>query len=192
MPRPLRHETAAGGSPRLCTRPATPQARGPGIKSACGTCARMGTVNVTPRRVSGSPGGIVLPPYGKLPEQTRAARLRRQGGRAGAGGASPPCIGAGRPAPDERRMEMSHVVDLTGMDFGYLHVIGRDTSKKETRHNRRRKKFGRGPQRAGSGICYNPLCPTRNNYRGAWSCTECRFCPERKFARQSRREIITI
>nr|DAM72491.1 MAG TPA: hypothetical protein [Caudoviricetes sp.] len=39
----------------------------------------MGTVNVTPRRVSGSPGGIVLPPYGKLPEQTRAARLRRQG-----------------------------------------------------------------------------------------------------------------
>ena len=34
--------------------------------------------------------------------------------------------------------------------------------------------------------------PTRNNYRGAWSCTECRFCPERKFARQSRREIITI
>lgn len=25
---------------------------------------------------------------------------------------------------------MSHVVDLTGMDFGYLHVIGRDTSKK--------------------------------------------------------------
>lgn len=29
---------------------------------------------------------------------------------------------------------MSHVVDLTGMDFGYLHVIGRDTSKKETRH----------------------------------------------------------
>nr|DAH77126.1 MAG TPA: hypothetical protein [Caudoviricetes sp.] len=79
MPRPLRHETAAGGSPRLCTRPATPQARGPGIKSACGTCARMGTVNVTPRRVSGSPGGIVLPSYGKLSEQTRAARLRRQG-----------------------------------------------------------------------------------------------------------------
>lgn len=78
-PWPLRHETAAGGSPRLCTRPAKPQARGPGIKSACGTCARMGTVNVTPRRVSGSPGGIVLPPYGKLPEQTRAARLRRQG-----------------------------------------------------------------------------------------------------------------
>jgi hypothetical protein len=27
-------------------------------------------------------------------------------------------------------MEMSHVVDLTGSDFGYLHVIGRDTSKK--------------------------------------------------------------
>nr|DAG60511.1 MAG TPA: hypothetical protein [Caudoviricetes sp.] len=41
-PRPLRHETAAGGSPRLCTRPANPQARGPGIKSACGTCARKG------------------------------------------------------------------------------------------------------------------------------------------------------
>ena len=79
LTRPLRHETAAGGSPRLCTRPAKPQARGPGIKSACGTCARMGTVNVTPRRVSGSPGGIVLPPYGKLSEQTRAARLRRQG-----------------------------------------------------------------------------------------------------------------
>jgi len=39
----------------------------------------MGTVNVTPHRVLGSPGGIVLPPYGKLPEQTRAARLRRQG-----------------------------------------------------------------------------------------------------------------
>jgi hypothetical protein len=68
--------------------------------------------------------------------------LSRQGqlvcgdrGRAGAGGASPPCIGAGRPAPDERRMEMSHVVDLTGMDFGYLHVIGRDTSRKgDTAH----------------------------------------------------------
>lgn len=29
---------------------------------------------------------------------------------------------------------MSHVVDLTGTDFGYLHVIGRDTSKKEIRH----------------------------------------------------------
>lgn len=30
---------------------------------------------------------------------------------------------------------MSHVVDLTGMDFGYLHVIGRDTSKKgDTAH----------------------------------------------------------
>lgn len=57
---------------------------------------------------------------------------------------------------------------------------------------RKQKKTGPGPQRAGSGICYNPLCPTRNNYRGAWSCTECRFCPERKFARQSRREIITI
>ena len=56
----------------------------------------------------------------------------------------------------------------------------------------RKKKFGRGPQWAGSGICYNPLCPTRNNYRGAWSCTECRFCPERKFARQSRREVLTI
>ncbi len=28
---------------------------------------------------------------------------------------------------------MSHVVDLTGMDFGYLHVIGRDTSKKGDR-----------------------------------------------------------
>ena len=78
-PQPLRHETAAGGSPRLCTRPAKPQARGPGIKSACGTCARMETINVTPRRVSGSPGGIVLPPYGKMPEQTRVARLRRQG-----------------------------------------------------------------------------------------------------------------
>lgn len=30
---------------------------------------------------------------------------------------------------------MSHVVDLTGTDFGYLHVIGRDTSKKgDTAH----------------------------------------------------------
>ena len=30
---------------------------------------------------------------------------------------------------------MSHVVDLTGMDFGYLYVIGRDTSKKgDTAH----------------------------------------------------------
>lgn len=30
---------------------------------------------------------------------------------------------------------MSHVVDLTGMDFRYLHVIGRDTSKKgDTAH----------------------------------------------------------
>lgn len=137
---------------------------------------------------------------------------------------------------------MSHVVDLTGMDFGYLHVIGRDTSKKgDTAHwicrckcgttcskdgkylrnghakscgcfrkeraatlvtkknpakkpkaEPKKKKIGRGPQRAGSGICYNPLCPTRNNYRGAWSCTECRFCPERKFARQSRREVLTI
>lgn len=29
---------------------------------------------------------------------------------------------------------MSHVVDLTDMDFEYLHVIGRDTSKKEIRH----------------------------------------------------------
>lgn len=137
---------------------------------------------------------------------------------------------------------MSHVVDLTGMDFGYLHVIGRDTGKKgDTAHwicrckcgtvcskdgrylrnghakscgcfrkeraatlvtkrdpakkpkaEPKKKKFGRGPQRAGSGICYNAFCPTRNNYRGAWSCTECRFCPERKFARQSRREIITI
>ena len=28
---------------------------------------------------------------------------------------------------------MSHVVDLTGKDFGYLHVIGRDTSKKGDR-----------------------------------------------------------
>ena len=87
---------------------------------------------------------------------------------------------------------MSHVVDLTGMDFGYLHVIGRDTSKKGDTAQPKKKKFGRGPQRAGSGICYNPLCPTRNNYRGAWSCTECRFCPERKFARQSRREVLTI
>ena len=133
---------------------------------------------------------------------------------------------------------MSHVVDLTGMDFGYLHVIGRDTSKKgDTAHwicrckcgtictkdgkylrnghakscgcfrkeraatlatkkdpakkpkaEPKKAKFGRGPQRAGSGICYNPLCPTRNNYHGAWSCTECRFCQERKFTRQSRRE----
>ena len=42
-------------------------------------------------------------------------------------------------------------------------------------------------------ICYNVYCPQRNNTRaGAWSCTECRFCPERKFARQSRREVITI
>lgn len=137
---------------------------------------------------------------------------------------------------------MSHVVDLTGTDFGYLHVIGRDTSKKgDTAHwicrckcgticskdgkylrnghakscgcfrkeraatlvtkrdpaqkpkaEPKKKKFSRGPQRAGSGICYNPLCPTRNNYRGAWSCTECRFCPERKFASQSRREVLTI
>ena len=137
---------------------------------------------------------------------------------------------------------MSHVVDLTGMDFGYLHVIERDTSKKgDTAHwicrckcgticskdgrylrnghakscgcfrkeraatlvtkrnpdkkpkaEPKKKKFGRGPQWAGSGICYNPLCPTRNNYRGAWSCTECRFCPERKFTRQTRREIIKI
>lgn len=137
---------------------------------------------------------------------------------------------------------MSHVVDLTGMDFGYLHVVGRDTSKKgDTAHwicrckcgticskdgrylrnghakscgcfrkeraatlitkkdpakkpktEPKKKKFGRGPQRAGSGICYNPLCPTRNNYRGAWSCTDCRFCPERKFTRQSRREVITL
>lgn len=30
---------------------------------------------------------------------------------------------------------MSHVVDLTDMDFGYLHVIERDTSKKgDTAH----------------------------------------------------------
>ena len=104
---------------------------------------------------------------------------------------------------------MSHVVDLTGTDFGYLHVIGRDTSKKgDTAHwicrckcgticskdgrylrnghakscgcfrkeraatlatkknpakkpkaEPKKKKFGRGPQWAGSGICYNPLCP---------------------------------
>ena len=66
------------------------------------------------------------------------------------------------------------------------------TPAKKPKAEPKKKKFGRGPQRAGSGICYNPLCPTRNNYRGAWSCTECRFCPERKFARQSRREIITI
>lgn len=76
-------------------------------------------------------------------------------------------------------MEMSHVVDL------------RNQAKKP-KAEPKKKKFGRSPQRAGSGICYNPLCQTRNNYRGAWSCTECRFCQERKFTRQSRREIITI
>ena len=68
---------------------------------------------------------------------------------------------------------MSHVVDLTGMDFGYLHVIGRDTSRKgDTAHWICRCKCGT--------IC------------SAWSCTECRFCPERKFTRQSRREVITL
>lgn len=47
--------------------------------------------------------------------------------------------------------------------------------------------------RAGRSICYNVYCPQRNNTRaGAWSCTECRFCLERKITRQSRREVITI
>lgn len=71
-------------------------------------------------------------------------------------------------------------------------AVSKRNPAKKPKAEPKKKKFGRGPQRAGSGICYNPLCPTRNNYRGAWSCTECRFCPERKFARQSRREIITI
>lgn len=70
-------------------------------------------------------------------------------------------------------------------------VTKKDPAKKP-KAEPKKKKFGRGPQRAGSGICYNPLCPTRNNYRGAWSCTDCRFCPERKFTRQSRWEVITI
>ena len=81
---------------------------------------------------------------------------------------------------------MSHVVDLTGT------LVTKKNPAKKPKAEPKKKKFGRGPQRAGSGICYNAFCPTRNNYRGAWSCTECRFCPERKFTRQSRREIITI
>nr|DAG73581.1 MAG TPA: hypothetical protein [Caudoviricetes sp.] len=50
MPRPLRHETAAGGSPRLCTRRTASSLKlcAPGIKGACGTCARTEPVNVTP------------------------------------------------------------------------------------------------------------------------------------------------
>lgn len=81
----LRHETAAGGSPRLCTRPAKPQARGPGIKRvwnvrADGNRQRFPTPGV------GIAGGIVCSPHhGKLPEQKgqlvcgeRGTRRRRR------------------------------------------------------------------------------------------------------------------
>ena len=50
----------------------------------------------------------------------------------------------------------------------------------------------RDPQRATKGLCYNVRCPERNNYKGAWSCTNCYLCVGRKLARQSRREVITI
>lgn len=50
----------------------------------------------------------------------------------------------------------------------------------------------RDPQRATKGLCYNVHCQERNNYKGAWSCTNCYLCVGRKLARQSRREGITI
>ena len=80
---------------------------------------------------------------------------------------------------------MSHVVDLTGTDFGYLHVIGRDTGKKgDTAHWICRCKCGT--------VCSKDGKYLRNGHAKSCGCTECRFCPERKFTRQSRREIITI
>lgn len=50
----------------------------------------------------------------------------------------------------------------------------------------------RDPRRATKGLCYNVRCSERNNYKGAWSCTNCYLCVGRKLARQSRREVITI
>lgn len=45
-------------------------------------------------------------------------------------------------------------------------------------------------RRAERGTCYNVRCPRRNNYKGAWSCTNCYLCVDRKFTRQSQRATI--
>lgn len=48
---------------------------------------------------------------------------------------------------------MSHVVDLTGT------LVTKKNPAKKPKAEPKKKKFGRGPQRAGSGICYNAFCP---------------------------------
>ena len=48
------------------------------------------------------------------------------------------------------------------------------------------------PRKAGSGICYNVWCPSRDNYKGAWSCRKCRDCAGRVFSRKSARQPYMI
>lgn len=57
---------------------------------------------------------------------------------------------------------------------------------------RERGECERARRRAEKGYCYNVRCPRRNNYKGAWSCTNCFLCADRKFTRQSRRATIEI
>lgn len=47
-------------------------------------------------------------------------------------------------------------------------------------------------RRAARGICYNVFCPSRDSYKGAWSCRRCHGCEGRKMQRVSEREILKI
>lgn len=42
------------------------------------------------------------------------------------------------------------------------------------------------------GVCYNVWCPHRNNYKGAWTCTESRYCPGKRTKRKTEYKPLDI
>lgn len=116
---------------------------------------------------------------------------------------------------------MGRINDLSGKVFDNLEVLRRDTDSEKGKPKwicrckcgniisaygtnltgGRTKSCGcakiKGTQKRkdlkiAKGYCYNVWCPSRNNYKGVWSCTKCRHCRGRHTTRKAERKTLEI